>query len=222
MEFGGKEISMASHDILQGDISEHVSIAVAALKDGFVIIAPLENSYALLADAFFHDAVRAMHVLRGDELGVAAQVAIADKTAIDGIARSISDDARILMDNFWPGALSINLKPQLGLSWDLGDANSLDQISVRVPSSEFVLEILKKTGPLAIASTAAAGSPPYTDCEELDFSDVEVAAVFTAGDLPPGLPSTVIDFTGSKVQLLREGAVTRGEITALVSDIFGE
>lgn len=213
---------MASHDILQGDISEHVSVAVAALKDGFVIIAPLENSYALMADAFFHDAVRAMHVLRGDQLGVAAQVIIANKNSIDGIARSISDDARILMDNFWPGTLSINLKPQLGLSWDLGDANSLDQISVRVPSSEFVLEILKKTGPVAIASAAAAGSPPYTDCEELDFSDVEVAAVFTAGDLPQGLPSTVIDFTGSKTQLLREGAITRGEITALVSDIFGE
>ena len=125
------------------------------------------------------------------------------------------------MDNLWPGALSINLKPQLGLSWDLGDANSLDQISVRVPSSAFVLEILKKTGPLAIASAAAAGSPPYTDCEELDFSDVEVAAVFTAGDLPQGSPSTVIDFTGSKAQLLREGAISLSEITALVSDIFG-
>ncbi len=102
---------MASHDILQGDIQDHVSVAVAALKDGFVIIAPLENSYALMADAFFHDAVRAMHVLRGDELGTAAQVLIADKTSIDGIARSISDDAGILMDNLWPGALSINLKP---------------------------------------------------------------------------------------------------------------
>ena len=213
---------MASHDISQGDISEHVSVAVAALKDGFVIVVPLENSYALMADAFFHDAVRAMHVLRGDELGVAAQVLIADKTSIDGIARGISDDARILMDNFWPGALSINLKPQLGLSWDLGDANSLDQISVRVPSSKFVLEILKKTGPLAIASAAEVGTVPIQDGADLDFSDVEVAAVFTAGVLAKGAPSTVIDFTGSKVQLLREGTIPRLEITALVSDIFGE
>ena len=213
---------MASHDILQGDISEHVSVAVAALKDGFVIVAPLENSYALMADAFFHDAVRAMHVLRGDALGVAAQVAIANKGSIDGIARSISDDARILMDNFWPGALSINLKPQLGLSWDLGDANSLDKISVRVPASEFVLEILKKTGPLAIASAARVGAPPIQDGADLDFSDVEVAAVFTAGVLPQGAPSTVIEFTGAQGRIVREGAIPRSEITALVSDISGE
>jgi tRNA threonylcarbamoyl adenosine modification protein (Sua5/YciO/YrdC/YwlC family) len=222
MEFGGKEINMASHDLLQGDLQEHVSVAVSALKDGYVIVAPLENSYALIADAFFHDAVRALHVLRGDELGVAAQVAIANKTSIDGIARSISDDARILMDHFWPGALSINLKPQLGLSWDLGDANSLDQISVRVPSAQFILKVLKKTGPLAIASAAAVGALPIRDGAALDFSDVEVAAVFTAGVLPEGAPSTVIDFTGSHGLLVREGAIPRSEITALVSDIFGE
>jgi len=213
---------MASHDISQGDISEHVSVAVAALKDGFVIVAPLENSYALMADAFFHDAVRAMHVLRGDALGVASQVAIANKGSIDGIARSISDEARILMDNFWPGALSINLKPQLGLSWDLGDANSLDKISVRVPASEFALEILKKTGPLAIASAAAVGASPIQDGADLDFSDVEVAAVFTAGVLPQGAPSTVIDFTGAQGRIVRAGAIPRSEITAFVSDISGE
>lgn len=213
---------MASHDISQGDISEHVSVAVAALKDGFVIVAPLENSYALMADAFFHDAVRAMHVLRGDALGVASQVAIANKGSIDGIARSISDEARILMDNFWPGALSINLKPQLGLSWDLGDANTLDKISVRVPASEFALEILKKTGPLAIASAAAVGASPIQDGADLDFSDVEVAAVFTAGVLPQGAPSTVIDFTGAQGRIVRAGAIPRSEITAFVSDISGE
>lgn len=213
---------MARHDILQGDFTDYVGTAVTALKDGYVIVAPLENSYALVADAFFHDAVRALHVLRGDALGVAAQVAIANKSSIDGIARSIPDAARTLMDNFWPGALSLNLKPQLGLTWDLGDANSLDQISVRVPSTPFILEILKKSGPLAIASAAPTGGPQIRDCENLNFSDVEVAAVFTAGVLPDGAASTVVDFTGSKARIVREGAIPGSEITALVSDISGD
>jgi tRNA threonylcarbamoyl adenosine modification protein (Sua5/YciO/YrdC/YwlC family) len=213
---------MARHDLLQGDLSDHVSVAVAALKDGYVIVAPLENSYALVADAFFHDAVRALHVLRGDALGVAAQVVIASKNSIDGIARSIPDEARTLMDKFWPGALSINLKPQLGLTWDLGDANSLDQISVRVPSSEFILEVLKKTGPLVIASAAACGAPAINNEADLAFSDVEAAAVFTAGVLTQGAPSTVVDFTGSKSRILRAGAIPQSEITALVSDISGD
>lgn len=213
---------MARHDLAQGELAEHVATAVAALKDGYVIVAPLEHSYALIADAFFHDAVRALHVLRGDALGVAAQVAIASHGSIDGIARSISADARTLMENFWPGLLSLNLKPQVGLSWDLGDGNTLDQISVRIPKSEFILEVLKKSGPLVIASAALAGKAAITDSADISYLDSEVAAIFTAGALPAGRASTVIDLTGFRSRVTRQGAISLSEITALVPDISHE
>ena len=213
---------MARHDLAQGDLAEHVATAVAALKDGYVIVAPLEHSYALIADAFFHDAVRALHVLRGDALGVAAQVAIASHGSIDGIARSISDDARKLMQNFWPGLLSLNLKPQAGLNWDLGDGNTLDQVSVRIPKSEFILEVLKKSGPLVIASAAKAGSAAVNDAADISYLDSEVAAIFTAGALPAGGASTVIDLTGFRSRITRQGAISLSEITALVPDISHE
>ena len=210
---------MARHDLSQGDLSEHVATAVAALKDGFVIVVPLEHSYALMADAFMHDSVRAMHVLRGDALGVAAQVAIANRDLIDGIARDVSTEARLLMQNFWPGLLSFNLKPQAGLNWDLGDGNTLDQISVRVPDSQFVLEVLKKSGPAAIASAALVGGDAISDPADISYLDSDVAAIFTAGVLPKGGASTVIDLTGIRKRIVREGAISIGEITALVPDI---
>ena len=210
---------MARHDLSQGDLSEHVATAVTALKDGYVIVVPLEHSYALMADAFMHDSVRALHVLRGDALGVAAQVAIANRDLIDGIARDISADARLLMQNFWPGLLSFNLKPQAGLNWDLGDGNTLDQISVRVPDSQFVLEVLKKSGPVAIASAAPVGSVAISDPADISYLDSDVAAIFTAGVLPKGGASTVIDLTGIRKRIAREGAISSGEITSLVPDI---
>ena len=210
---------MARHDLSQGELSEHVATAVAALKDGYVIVVPLEHSYALMADAFMHDSVRAMHVLRGDALGVAAQVAIANRDLIDGIARDVSADARLLMQNFWPGLLSLNLKPQAGLNWDLGDGNTLDQISVRVPDSQFVLEVLKKSGPVAIASVALVGSDAISDPADISYLDSDVAAIFTAGVLPKGGASTVIDLTGIRKRIVREGAISSSEITTLVSNI---
>jgi len=213
---------MARHDLSQGGFSDHVATAAAALKDGYVIVAPLEHSYALITDAFFHDSVRAMHVLRGDALGVAAQVAIANRDSIDGIARDISADARLLMQNFWPGLLSLNLKPQAGLSWDLGDGNTLDQISVRIPDSQFILEVLKKSGPVAIASAALVGNAAINDSVDISFLDSEVAAIFDAGALPKGGASTVIDLTGIRTRIVREGAVSLTEITALVPDISHE
>lgn len=213
---------MARYDLSQGELAEHVATAVTALKDGYVIAVPLEHSYALVADAFFHDAVRALHVLRGDALGVAAQVAIASYGSIDGIARSISDDARKLMQNFWPGLLSLNLKPQAGLNWDLGDGNTLDQISVRIPNSEFILEVLKKSGPVTIASAAHSGEAAIADSADISFLDSEVAAIFTAGALPSGGASTVIDFTGFRARISRLGVISLSEITALVPDISHE
>ena len=210
---------MARHDLSQGELSEHVATAVTALKDGYLIVVPLEHSYALMADAFMHDSVRAMHVLRGDALGVAAQVAIANRDLIDGITRDVSAEARLLMQNFWPGLLSFNLKPQAGLNWDLGDGNTLDQISVRVPDSPFVLEVLKKSGPVAIASVALVGSDAISDPADISYLDSDVAAIFTAGVLPKGGASTVIDLTGIRKRILREGAISSDEITALVPDI---
>lgn len=213
---------MVRHDLLQGELFEHVATAVTALKDGYVIVAPLEHSYALITDAFMHDAVRAMHVLRGDALGVAAQVAIANRDLIDGIARDISADARLLIQNFWPGLLSLNLKPQAGLNWDLGDGNTLDQISVRIPDSRFILEVLKKSGPVAIASAALAGNVVINDSADITYLDTDAAAIFTAGVLPEGGASTVIDLTGIRTRIVREGAISGSEITALLPDISHE
>ena len=210
---------MAHHNILKGKISDHITVASAALKDGYVIVVPLENSYALVADAFVHDAVRALHVLREDPLGTIAQVAISSGDAIDGIARDISADARTLMNNLWPGQLSMTLRPQPGLSWDLGDDGRLNAISVCVPSSKFISKVIKKFGPVAIASVNLYGSPTIKDHELIKFTETEVAAIFASGELPSGPASTVIDATGEKLEILRVGAIPIDQITALVSDI---
>lgn len=213
---------MAIIDLKSGELSQHLAKAAAALKDGYVIVAPLENSYALVADAFFHDAVRAMHVLRGDELGISAQVIIGSSAAIDGIARDVAEPIRALMDNFWPGLLSINLKPQPGLNWDLGDGQQLDSFSVRVPSAEFILQLAKTYGPLAISSAALSGKPAISDPAELNFSDLEVAAIFSSGLLTQGLASTVVACDGAKPRIVRVGAISAQEITAIAPDISGE
>jgi L-threonylcarbamoyladenylate synthase len=213
---------MAIIDLKSGQLSDHLVKATAALKDGYVIVAPLENSYALVADAFSHDAVRAMHVLRGDELGISAQVIIGSSAAVDGIARDVTEPARALMAKFWPGLLSLNLKPQRGLNWDLGDGQQLDSFSVRVPSAEFIQKLAKAHGPLAVASAAGAGKSPITDPKDLAFTDLEVAAIFSIGLIPQGPASTIVAADSDKPHILRVGAISAQEITGIAPDISGE
>ena len=210
---------MATIDLNSGAFSEHLAKATAALKDGYVIVAPLENSYALVADAFFHDAVRALHVLRGDELGVSAQVMIGSSAAVDGIAREISEPVRKLINNFWPGQLSINLKPQRGLNWDLGDGQQLDSFSVRVPSADFILQLAKAHGPLAVASAAPAGNSPITDPFDLTFTELEVAAIFSVGSITQGPATTVVAGDSEPARIVRVGAISAEQITAIAPDI---
>ncbi len=200
--------------------TEHVALAAKSLRDGFVIVAPHENGYVFLADAFSPDSVRAMHVLRGDDLGVACQVLVADQSAIEGLSREVSDDIRALTQSFWPGPLSLTLRPQLGLSWDLGDGGNLDWFSVRSPRHLFLQKLLKETGPLASASAALVGHPPLLDSDGLKLLGHEIALLVTDGVIDPMPASTVIEIDKSQARLVREGAISKSDIEKVITAPF--
>ena len=195
---------------------EHVGVAARCIRDGFVIVTPHENGYVYLCDAFSEDSVRAMHVLRGDALGVAAQVLIADHSQIEGLARDVTDDARALMKAFWPGALSLTLRPQLGLNWDLGDAGELDRVSIRMPSHEFLQALIRETGPLAVASAAMAGHQPIVEISQLDLQGHEVAMVIDAGVINTVTRSSQVEIEPTQTRLVREGAISQSEIQKVI------
>jgi len=207
-------------DIQSGDLDTHVDQALQWIRSGLIIAVPLENGYAYVADAFDQDAVRAVHVLRGDALGIAAQVLISGEEVIDGISRDVSTNARLLMSHFWPGQISFQLAPQRGLSWDLGDGKRLTQISVRVPSAQFLLALLRKSGPLAVASAALAGQPPILDVKDIAAREYDVAGIFDAGILTPAQSSTVVADDESGVEVVREGAVSVAMLQEVLPEII--
>lgn len=213
-------------DIREGELDDHVEQARGWIASGFIIVAPLEHGYAFVVNAFSHDAVRAMHVLRGDDLGVVAQVMVADIAVLAGITPEIPAGAKTLMEAFWPGLLSFTLLPHRGLSWDLGDDKKLDEVSVRVPASEFLLRLLRKTGPLAVASAARVGQPPTLDKSAIPALDRDLAGIFHAGELIGGPSSTIVIATEADLLVERVGAISLdqlGEVLpAILEDIPSE
>jgi tRNA threonylcarbamoyl adenosine modification protein (Sua5/YciO/YrdC/YwlC family) len=205
-------------DITTGDRAEHLARGLKSIRDGYVIVLPLEHGYVYACDAFSHFAVRAMHVLRGDALGVIAQVIIPTAKTAQGLSRSIRDDVQEIMNTFWPGLLSINVKPQVGLAWDLGDAQRLDLISLRMPQEGFVMELMQKSGPLAIASITSNGLPTLLDVERFENSGVDV--IFDGGHLPAGPRTTVINVSDDGMELIREGAISRESLGKVSPDNF--
>ncbi len=206
-------------DLKQGQMQKHVARALKELRDGFVIVAPLEHGYVYLADAFAHFSVRAMHVLRRDEEGIAAQVLVHNAATIDGLAREVPQDAKALMDEFWPGPLSLNLRPQRALTWDLGDNQELDLFSVRAPKSRFVKALLKVSGPLAAASAAPAGHKPMLKINRADVKDWDVAVVFDNGELKSGPKTSIVEVSDAGLKIVREGAISAKDLTAVAPSI---
>ena len=192
-------------DLKKGQLARHVTRAVKAINDGYVIAVPMENGYAYVCDAFNHDAVRAMHVLREDELGVKAQVLVRDFKMAEGISRNLDKRTITAMKKFWPGKVTFQVLPSALLNWDLGDNNELDEVAIRVPTAPFIKAILAKTGPLATASVAKSGQSVITASSEVPTEGIE--ALFSNGKLRKGLPTTVVRTIAGAHKVLREGAV---------------
>ena len=203
-------------NLLEGDIKDHVALGAKGIRDGYVICAPLEHGYVFIADAFSEFAVRAMHVLRGDPLFTAAQVIVGSVKTTEGIIREVTPEIKGLMKKFWPGMVSLNLRPQLGLSWDLGDNNQLDRVSVRLPKAKFAKALVSQTGPLAIASAARKSMPAPQSLSDVLVLDSDVALKFDNGKLRKGPISTVIEADETGVRVLRIGAVSLEEIQAII------
>jgi len=205
-------------NITSGDRAAHLARGLKSIRDGYVIVLPLEHGYVYACDAFSHFAVRAMHVLRGDALGVVAQVIIPTLKTAQGLSRSMRADVQEFTSALWPGLLSINVKPQVGLAWDLGDAQRLDLISLRMPQEGFALELMQKSGPLAIASITNNGLPTLLDVERFENSGVDV--IFDGGHLPAGPRTTVINVSDDGMELVREGAISRETLQKVSPDNF--
>jgi L-threonylcarbamoyladenylate synthase len=209
-------------DLKKGELSRHVNKAAKAIADGYIIIIPMEHSYAFACDAFRADAVRAMHTLRGDPLFTAAQVIVGSVKTAEGIIREQSPEVKSLMKKFWPGMLSLNLRPQVGLSWDLGDNNQLDRVSLRLPKAKFAKALVAQTGPLAIASAARKSMPSAKSLDTIFVLDSDVALKFDSGTLRKGPISTVIEADETGIRVLRVGAISLAQLQELLPGATGE
>ena len=214
---------MAERIVLTGvkesEISEAVGTAVRYINAGEVIVVAAEFGYIYLANAFDKDAVKAIHILRGDQTGVAAQVFIKETKVLSGIAKVSNLNADQLLAKFWPGLLSVTVNCQPGLSWDLGDEQRLGKVNVRVPNRKFLNRILESTGPLAAASVSLIGKPVIKDLTKLPVYESDVGAIFDEGILDSGPASTWLEISENEITVKRVGAISIEELQAVIPSI---
>ena len=185
--------------------------AVNVLARGGLVVLPTDTVYGIAADAFTPPAVQALLDAKGRGRQMPPPVLIGDVRTLDGLATDVPAGARALAEAFWPGGLTLIVRAQPSLAWDLGETRGT--VALRVPDHETALALLRRTGPLAVSSANTTGSPAAVTAQAaLDQLGDSVAVYLDGGDAPGQVASTIVDATGATLRLVRAGALSLAQL----------
>ena len=122
-----------------------VEAASLAIQRGELVVMPTDTVYGLAADAFDKDSVQELLDAKGRGRDMPPPVLVSAATTLDALAVRVPSWARALVEEFWPGALTLVCHAHASLQWDLGDTRGT--VAVRMPDHPVALEILERTGP---------------------------------------------------------------------------
>lgn len=181
--------------------------AVVALRMDKLVVVPTDTVYGLAA-ALNERAIANIFEAKGRREDKPIPV-------LGGAARDLetivdfNDPARKLADRYWPGPLTLILPRAAGFELDLG--GNAPTVAVRVPKEPRAIELLRKTGPLAVTSANISGEREAQTVEEARAALGSSASHYMDGGRCAGKPSTIVFVAGER-RVLREGAISEREI----------
>jgi L-threonylcarbamoyladenylate synthase len=185
--------------------------AVDALRQGLVVAIPTDTVYGVAVDPFVRGATARLFEAKRRPTDVRLPVLVDDVRQAERLA-AVDDRARLLMERFWPGGLTIILPRLTGVDIALGNGAGAPTVGVRCPAHDVPRTLCAEVGPLATTSANLHGeaTPPTADEVRSLFGDA--VAVVVDGGRCEGEPSTVADCTGSSLRLVREGTVPWSDV----------
>jgi L-threonylcarbamoyladenylate synthase len=204
-----------------GELLEGMRKARMAIGRGQVVCVPGDAVYMVVADAFKPSAVQALRDARGMAADAPVSVMSPGLPTLHALVETVDEEVQALVNEFWPGPLTLILPGAETLSWDLG--TTAGTVALTMPTHKIVLELLSETGPLAFSTASMAGEPGSATAGGTADLFGDTVAVYLADDssVAPGPPSTVIDATGldkpaRKLRVVREGAIPLADIHGVV------
>jgi L-threonylcarbamoyladenylate synthase len=195
----------------QDSRAEGLKAAALALRTGELVVLPTDTVYGIGADAFYPSAVMALLAAKGRARDMPPPVLVGTVRAASALIEDLGPYGQDLIDEFWPGGLTLVCRANRSLNWDLGDTRGT--VAVRMPLHPVALDLLKETGPLAVSSANRTGEPPAaTAAAAQEQLGEDVSVYLDGGPCAADVPSTIVDLTGAVPRLLRAGAVSVGRL----------
>ena len=190
------------------------------LENGGAVVLPTETVYGLFAKALDEKAVDHVYQLKRRPRDKALNLNIASLEDILHFSKNQPAYLQKLVETFLPGPLTIILEANDQVPYWVN--SGLATVGFRIPSHPITLDLIRETGPLIGPSANISGQASGVTFEQIlkDF-DQEVLGLEDDAFLT-GQDSTILDLSGDKVKILRQGAIKREDILAHLPEISFE
>lgn len=178
--------------------------AAEVLRRGGVVVYPTDTLYALGACIYSDEAVRRVYELKKRPHDLYLPVAVGSIARIESVA-VMNEKTKRVAERFMPGAVTLVLEKRR----DVPETVAGEKIAVRVPDSKTALALASLAGPITATSANIHGMKEPSDMETAREQLGSAVDMYMDGGKLNGIPSTVVDMTGKKIRILREGAVSR-------------
>lgn len=190
------------------------------LLEGGVIGIPTDTVYGIICDATNQLAVQKIFEIKKRSAEKAIPIMAHNLKMIRRITTSIPEIAMPMIDDLWPGALTLILRKSENV---LKYVSPSDTIGIRIPDNYLLLSLISfMERPIAATSANISGEPPILSAAELkkQFGD-KLNMIIDVGEIAQsGVPSTIINLAGEPFKIIREGSITKNQIKEYLQDIM--
>lgn len=194
---------------------ENVSYAAQIIRRGGLVVYPTDTVYGLGCDPFNTDAVKRLIRVKS-ERDKPLPILASGVRDVERVAELNSRVRGIVWGTFWPGPLTLIL-PKKSLPSIL--TFGMNTVGVRIPKSEVALKLIELSGGLLVGTSAnKSGYKPPCNAKEAQMQLYgEVDIILDGGTTQIGVSSTILDLTGKKPKIIREGYLSEKDLIPLLN-----
>lgn len=215
------------------DLLTGMRLAKVSLGRHELVVLPTDTVYGVGCDAFSAKGVASLLAAKGRGRQSPPPVLIGNLSTMNALAEYVPEVAQRLAETFWPGALTMILRAQPSLNWDLGETKGT--VALRMPDHKIALALLQEVGPMAVSSANLTGEPAATTCQQAEaYLGKSVQVYLDGGPSPKAEASTILDLTGvsesyddegnitvtGKIRVVRQGALSFDKLRSVAGDLL--
>lgn len=179
------------------------------VENGSIIAYPTETFYGLGVKFDIEDSLKKLYEVKQRPKEKAMPLIIGNTEILSVVTTPLNPTAISLIERFWPGPLTLVLPAKENLSEYITAGSG--KVAVRIPGESFALHLARTINfPITATSANLSGMPPAQDAKTvMKYFGNKIDLIIDGGPAPGGLPTTIVDATENKIEILREGAIPR-------------